>query len=383
MLLLAATGPVLAQSKKEVLKKAIAAYKENPNPPFKGYSVHVSPLLADSAVTEYYHGFRLEEGSMTKYYYSNAYKAKITLDSSYSYWYENQYLHVAARSKTKKQLYEQTVNMEMPPTYSVPLNKLAQFYLRKKKAVMMDTLIDGEPCYRFEIKIKDSFDPITGMKVTGSEETITISWQTGLIREYAFLEKWDGDIYKMYYRFYYLDDPSWKEKVQIMDSTFASNFVNYVTATKTTEQRSQLVVGDTIQYWHFKQLGSDSIDIRTLNLDYYVLDFWYTSCGPCVGAIPNNNRLDSSIRQYNAQVLGITNFHKSDEFLEAFKEKRSIHYTLFTYSGTGLESHFPVMAYPTYILVNKDGCILHIGVGSYRLDYKQEIEDLIKANALK
>lgn len=383
VLLFAAEQLVLGQSKKEVLKKAIEAYKLNPSPAFKGHYFHISPLLSDSSIADYYHGFIADKEKLTKYYSSTSYKAKITLDSTYSYWNEGEYPYQAARTKTPKELYSQIVNMEMPPACRVPLNKLGEFYFRKKKALMKDTLIEGETCYRFELKIKDSFDPITGMKITDGAETITISWQTGFIREYAFQEKWDGDIYKMYYSFQYLTDSNWQVISRKIDLDFSSKFANYVPTFTTSNTRSQLLVGDTIQFWSFRELSGDSIDIRTLDRDYYVLDFWYTSCGPCVGAIPNNNKLDSAIQQYNAQVLGITTFHKSDVFLENFIKKRSIQYKLFTYPDNSIETYFPIRVYPTYVVIDKRGRIIHISEGAYRLNYKQEIEDLIKAEAGK
>lgn len=373
------------QSKKEVLKKAIAAYKENPHPPFKGYAVHVHPFVADSTVEVYYYGFQSDQEKPAKYYISETFNVIATLDTMYSYtfWNEKEYPSIRAHLQTEKQLYEQNLYAAMPPQSTIPLNTLGKFYLRKNKALMTDTTIDGEICFRFEIKYKDTFDPITGLNVTDSRELITISWNTGLIREYAVYDKWDGDTYKYYYRFDYIDDSSWQEKIRTMEAEIAGYFMDFVPSTETKFQKSQLAVGDTIQYWHFKQLGGDSIDIRTLNRDFYVLDIWYTSCGPCVGAIPNTNRLDSAIRQYNAAVLGITTAHKSDAFLEAFVQKRNIQYSLFTYSGNTIDTHFPISYYPTYILVNKDGCILHISEGASRYDYKQEIEDIIKAAATK
>ncbi len=384
MLLFLARGPVLGQSKKEVLKKAIDAYKENPHPAFKGYSVDIHPLTPDGTVKEYYYGFKTVQGKLTKYYYSDNYKVRLTLDSQFGFWNDGEYPYQGAYSTTEKDLYEQNTNMAMPSTCSVPLTRLVLLYLSKKKAVMTDTTIDGESCFRFERTMKDYFDKTLGMNITDRKETIIISWQTGLIREYRFYEKWDGDVYKMDYRFDYLDEVAWQEKTQAIELEFASVFADYIPATMVKEQQSRHKVGDTIQYWHFKQLGGDSIDIRTLNRDYYVLDFWYTSCAPCVRSIPSNNRLDSSIRQYNAAVLGITTRHTNDDFLEAFKVKRNIQYTLFTHPDyNALESHFPIQGYPTYIIVNKEGMILHIQYGIVPGASHQEIEDIIKAEATK
>ncbi|MHB1277898.1 MAG: TlpA family protein disulfide reductase [Bacteroidia bacterium] len=385
VLCLLASDPANAQSKKEVLKKAIEAYKKNPHPAFRGYSVHVSPFAADSIATEYDYGFSSDQERPVKYYSSETYKTILTLDSQYffSFWNENVHLYKGGHSIRKKQLYEQNTHGAMPPSYTMPLNKLAEYYIRKKKVMMMDTTIDGETCYRFEFKIKDTFDPVTEMNVTGRKEIITISWETGLIREYGFYEKWDDDAYKDYYQFSYFDDALWQEKILIMNLEFSSWFADYAPPANPYLEKSVLSVGDTIQYWHFKQLGGDSIDIRTLNRNYYVLDFWHTGCRPCIGAIPQNNKLDSSIRQYNAQVLGITIFHHSDTFLANFKEKRNIQFSLFTHPGTSIETHFPIKGYPTYILINKEGLILHIEYGSVRWQYHQEIEDIIKAEATK
>lgn len=394
MLLFLAKGPVLGQSKKEVtsrevLSKAIKIYRQNPYPAFKGNSLHVHPFLGDSTVNEYYSGYNDNKFNPIKYYSSDRIKNKIGLDSVYSWGNKGEYLHLTLWQVKVSVLRVYDIYDAMPSSFADPLEILLYFYIKNRKLTQYDTIINGEQCYRFEYLKDNTIDPLTGLQVTNRKEFLTLSWLNAPIKEsirimeYGYYEEWDGDPYKYDYQFTYLDDSTWQKHMQGMDSEIALYFVGYTPSENVKKEKSKLQVGDTIQYWHFKQLGGDSIDIRSLNRDFYVLDFWYTSCGPCVGAIPNNNRLDSTIRQYNAQVLGITTAHKSDVFLEAFKEKRSIQYALFTYSGTGLESHFPVRAYPTYILVNRDGCILHIGVGSYRLDYKQEIEDKIKEEIVK
>lgn len=104
-----------------------------------------------------------------------------------------------------------------------------------------------------------------------------------------------------------------------------------------------------------------------------LLDMWYTSCGPCVQAIPKLNTLQTKYGSHGLEVIGITYeqgtlAEKQQTLEQASRRFRSpINYRLLF--GGGGKGDCPVAAaldlhhFPTLVLLDDTGRILWRGVG--------------------
>ena len=102
------------------------------------------------------------------------------------------------------------------------------------------------------------------------------------------------------------------------------------------------------------------------------VNFWFTSCMPCIKEIPELNELKEDF-EGKADFVAIT-FNTKIE-VEKFLEKRPINFQHITDQKQNLGA-FGVRSYPMNLLLDKEGKIVFV---SGMLDYsKWEVELLLK-----
>lgn len=85
-----------------------------------------------------------------------------------------------------------------------------------------------------------------------------------------------------------------------------------------------------------------------------VLNFWFTSCAPCVQEIPELNEL---VREYNNKpvvFLGLT-FNNADQ-IKTFVKKHTFNYNLLPNSAE-IDKKFHISLWPTSIVIDREGYV--------------------------
>lgn len=126
-----------------------------------------------------------------------------------------------------------------------------------------------------------------------------------------------------------------------------------------------------------------------------LVNFWFNGCAPCVGELPDLQKLNDAIKEKGGQVIGI-NTECMDNNEDSVKEAKNIVKEQgVTYSNLILDSQSPagkfalkIMAFPTSILVDRNGNIVGdpIVAGVDRKDVLEEVQkriDQIIANDKK
>jgi peroxiredoxin len=85
-----------------------------------------------------------------------------------------------------------------------------------------------------------------------------------------------------------------------------------------------------------------------------VLNFWFTSCAPCIQEMPELNELVRINDSKNVVFLGLT-FNNADQ-IKTFLKKRTFNYTLLPDSRE-VDKKFQVSLWPTSIVIDKDGYV--------------------------
>lgn len=95
-----------------------------------------------------------------------------------------------------------------------------------------------------------------------------------------------------------------------------------------------------------------------------ILDFWYTSCMPCIKAIPNLNQLQQ--KYGNAiQIIGVNQVeHKEADAprIAAFLQRTPVAYPILLIDS--IPKAYNVKAYPTLYILDKDGKVAYAAIGS-------------------
>jgi thiol-disulfide isomerase/thioredoxin len=134
-------------------------------------------------------------------------------------------------------------------------------------------------------------------------------------------------------------------------------------------------------------LGHDSVQLSELRGKVVLLDFWMTWCGPCISTFP---RLRDWNKKYGGDdfvLVGVTQYEGSKEgkrltnlqeldYLRDFKEKYKMTYPV-AIIRTGDISKYGIAAFPTTVLLDRNGVIRYIGIGAGG-EEAQNLEDMIK-----
>ena len=106
-------------------------------------------------------------------------------------------------------------------------------------------------------------------------------------------------------------------------------------------------------------LNGDSINFPQIFKNKYILlDFWSTSCAPCVHAITSSYKeLYKKYGNQNFEIVGVAD--NSPEELKNFIEKHDIEWTIIP-DGTAkrIQNMYQIYQYPTLFLINSKGNII-------------------------
>lgn len=113
-----------------------------------------------------------------------------------------------------------------------------------------------------------------------------------------------------------------------------------------------------------------------------IIDFWYTSCMPCIQAIPALNQIQEEFKDY-VDVLGVNPMEtkvKDQERIEKFLKRTPINYDILLVDGA-IPKAYNVRAYPTIYIIGTDGKIKYSAMGyseSLHKELNKELKKMIK-----
>jgi len=136
-------------------------------------------------------------------------------------------------------------------------------------------------------------------------------------------------------------------------------FLNKINSKKENKVGSRM--GYILPDYTFTDIENKEFSIRDLgNKKYVLLDFWGTWCQPCLKLIPRLKRMESQYKE-KLNILGIA-YNDSLESLLKFKSDNNIKWRQVYFKGKkGIIGDLKIPAFPTYVLLEKNGKIIYIG----------------------
>ncbi|WP_276483168.1 redoxin domain-containing protein [Paraflavitalea pollutisoli] len=123
---------------------------------------------------------------------------------------------------------------------------------------------------------------------------------------------------------------------------------------------------------HGKPVSLESLKGKTV-----VINFWSIGCGPCIGEMPELNKLVDKYRNdSNVVFLAITG--DSNEHLQQFFKKRRFQYHIVTEAGK-VQQDYKIESLPVHLVINKNGTIVNRSVGA-RADILTYLDGVIRNN---
>lgn len=115
--------------------------------------------------------------------------------------------------------------------------------------------------------------------------------------------------------------------------------------------------------FELKSLSGASVKLSSLRGRVVLLDFWATWCVPCREALPKTLAIHEKYGKDDLAVWTITNEER--DLVEVFlKEQKLTSLPVLLDGESKAEKLFNVMAYPTYIVINREGEITRIFTGA-------------------
>ncbi|MCY7374395.1 MAG: TlpA family protein disulfide reductase [Pyrinomonadaceae bacterium] len=139
-------------------------------------------------------------------------------------------------------------------------------------------------------------------------------------------------------------------------------------------------------------LGQDAATLESMRGKVVLLDFWATWCGPCISTFPRLREWHKKYSPEGFTIVGVTQFYgeadgkkmtplQEMDFLGEFRKKHKLPYG-FAVSKRGEDTaKYDINAYPTTILLDRDGVIRYIGIGAgaeESANLEEMIEKLLK-----
>jgi thiol-disulfide isomerase/thioredoxin len=135
-------------------------------------------------------------------------------------------------------------------------------------------------------------------------------------------------------------------------------------------------------------LGQDAVNLSSFRGKIVLLDFWATWCGPCIATFP---RLRDWHKRYGGNdfvIVGVTKYYGGGggkpltklqelDFLGDFKQKYKLPYPIAVAEQVEDSMKYGISAYPTTILLDRNGVVRYIGIGA-GMEESENLEEMIK-----
>ena len=129
-------------------------------------------------------------------------------------------------------------------------------------------------------------------------------------------------------------------------------------------QGSLLGTGTPAPGWNLKVADErgNFLSLDELKGHVVVLDFWSTTCPPCIREIDELNALTAEHRDKPLRIVGITAGGETMEEVLAFKTRKNVGYPLVLDDGS-VSNAYKVQSLPTVYILDKEGKIVFANRG--------------------
>ena len=130
---------------------------------------------------------------------------------------------------------------------------------------------------------------------------------------------------------------------------------------------AQYKVGSTMADFTLTDVDGVTYNLYQLlqKKDAVILNFWFVNCGPCKAEFPH---FEEAYKLYadDVQLLTLNHFD-SEDAIRSLREQMGLTFPMIS-ENIGMQQGFGIQAYPTTVVIGKDGKIQMIHLGSYNRD---------------
>lgn len=163
----------------------------------------------------------------------------------------------------------------------------------------------------------------------------------------------------------------WIEQAQVRESMAMKMVYN-------VPKKTRIAEGDTIGQFSVKDVDGRVWDNASTRGRALVLNFWYTGCGPCIREMPEISKWKDECPDVN--FLAVT--YNSFEEIKDIVERQNFRFTQVAGDRT-LWEMFMVQQTPTTVLIDKDGVVRKLVIGTNGQKRHDMLEAIKKVSAVR
>ena len=113
-----------------------------------------------------------------------------------------------------------------------------------------------------------------------------------------------------------------------------------------------------------KTIKGESISLEKLKGKVVIINFWFTSCAPCIAEMPALNKL---VEEFKGSDVVFIAFARDDvDELASFLEKRLFNFSIIASANEMAKSYcIDIFGWPTTIVVDKSGIVRKVTSGAF------------------
>jgi thiol-disulfide isomerase/thioredoxin len=151
--------------------------------------------------------------------------------------------------------------------------------------------------------------------------------------------------------------------VQTVD--LATNTFVLRTVSPEEYSRIDLAVGSTLPDFAFTDFSGKNHRLSEIKARYLLLDFWKTTCAPCVADLPSKVKVYEEFHHRGFEILGMDGMEESLEKPQKLLAKYNIAWPQAQYEKDLFDNKFQIILWPTLVLIDERHKIVSTGNAKY------------------
>lgn len=120
------------------------------------------------------------------------------------------------------------------------------------------------------------------------------------------------------------------------------------------EKAMKAMIGKPAPDFTLRDINGNSLTLSSLKGKIVVVNFWFTSCPPCVQEMPQLNGLVGKFKEKNVVFLALT--FNDKKTVEAFLKEHTFSYSILPLSGQ-VDKRYQISSWPTSFVIGRDGMV--------------------------
>jgi peroxiredoxin len=122
---------------------------------------------------------------------------------------------------------------------------------------------------------------------------------------------------------------------------------------KATQQK--VAMGSMAPEFSGTTLDGHAIDLKSLKGKTVILNFWFTSCAPCISEMPGLNTLVNKYKNDSSVVFLAVTYNSADQ-VKAFLKTKAFNFNILT-GRHDIIQQYGISGYPTSLVIDKTGSV--------------------------